>query len=109
MVSSTGGSATPSSVSIPGHVNAKDPGVLFNYWDNMHPKSYVIPGPAPYIPTNAGGGKRIVAEYPEKYSECLVSNADWCAVSVPRFNDENSCWAVCFSPASFLHPFLLTF
>lgn len=60
----------------------------------MHPTSYTIPGPAPYVPTNAGGGKRISVNYPTKYPECLISNADWCSGSPSSFYDEGSCWAV---------------
>jgi len=92
---STGGNASPPTVSIPGYVSPTDPGVLFNYWDNANrlaQVNYKIPGPAPYVPTSAGGGKKIDASYDRGYTECLVSNGNWCAVSVPGFTDEDSCW-----------------
>jgi hypothetical protein len=94
---STGGNAKPSStVSIPGYANAKDPGVLFDYWNNMKPKTYKIPGPAPYVKTNAGGGKAIKVPFNPhpQYKECLVKNANWCAVSLPAYTNEDSCWKV---------------
>ncbi|KAL7269372.1 hypothetical protein RUND412_007976 [Rhizina undulata] len=89
---STGGSASPPSVSIPGYVSATDPGVLFNYWADQHPTNYVIPGPAPYIPTNAGGGAIVNAQAPAQ-GQCLVANANWCAVSVPSFTNEATCYS----------------
>lgn len=91
---STGGSARPSGVSIPGYVSANHPGVLYDYWNNMNPRSYSIPGPEPYKVTNSGGGTRVPAEFPKKYPICLVSNADWCARPVPDIKDEASCWSV---------------
>jgi len=92
---STGGEAKPkSTVSIPGYANARDPGVLFDYWNNMKPKNYKIPGPAPYVKTNAGGGKPIKVPFNPhpQYKGCLVKNANWCAVSPPDYTDEVSCW-----------------
>ncbi|KAA8904673.1 family 61 glycoside hydrolase [Sphaerosporella brunnea] len=92
-VYSTGGNANPkNTVSIPGYVTAKHPGVLYNWWLKMG-ADYVIPGPAPYIKTNAGGGKpQIVPFYASKYPECLVKNANWCAVTPPAYTNEATCW-----------------
>lgn len=96
-VYSTGGEARPSkTVSIPGYVDSKHPGVLFNYWANMKPKNYQTPGPEVYLRTNAGGSKpKIVAfERWGKYSECLTSNGNWCGVSLPKYTNEDGCWKV---------------
>ncbi|KAL7274969.1 hypothetical protein RUND412_002100 [Rhizina undulata] len=92
-VYSTGGSASPKSVSIPGYVTATDPGVLFNYWANEHPTNYVIPGPAAYTPTSAGGGVRVQSASAPVQGQCLVANANWCAVSVPSFTNEATCYS----------------
>ncbi|KAL7270507.1 hypothetical protein RUND412_006784 [Rhizina undulata] len=90
---STGGSACPNTVSIPGYVSATDPGVLFNYWADEHPTNYVIPGPAPYVPTSAGGGARVPNASAPVQGQCLVANANWCAVSVPSFTNEGTCYS----------------
>lgn len=103
-VESTGGSSAPDkTVSIPGYVSATEPGVLYDYWANMKPASYAIPGPAPYVSSGSGGGDPIPGDFVkyEKYGgECLVKNANWCAVSVPAFKDQGSCYssaALCWS------------
>ncbi|KAF8466216.1 family 61 glycoside hydrolase [Kalaharituber pfeilii] len=93
-VSSTGGSASPAGVPIPGHVKANDPGVLYNYWVPSKPHSqYVIPGPKPYVPGNTGGSHPI--EHREEKGDwhlCIVENANWCAKPVPGFKNVAECW-----------------
>lgn len=74
----------------------------------MHPTSYTIPGPAPYVATNTGGGRRVPVDYPMKYPICPISNADWCSAPVSSFKDEASCWAVCLPLVSFIHFLLIT-
>jgi hypothetical protein len=99
-VYSTGGSARPPTVSIPGYVSPTDKGVLFNYWDNANKLAqinYQMPGLAPYVPTSTGGGQPIKAPYDTGFTECLVPNGNWCATSVPGFTDEASCWSVCYA------------
>lgn len=73
----------------------------------MRPTSYIIPGPAPYVATNTGGGRRIPVNYPTKYPVCPISNADWCSAPLPSFKDEESCWAVGFPLVPSLIYFLL--
>jgi hypothetical protein len=81
-------------VSIPGYVKAKDPGVLYDWWTKKG-AGYVIPGPEPYIKTNSGGGQpQKVPFYSSKYPECLVKNANWCGVSPPPYHNEATCWKV---------------
>ncbi|KAH0613336.1 uncharacterized protein H6S33_009716 [Morchella sextelata] len=94
-VYSTGGNARPQGVSIPGHTDANHPGVHFDYWNNMKPTSYSIPGPAPYVVTNAGGGSRIPQAFQQQNPACRVSNADWCSADLPEYKDEGSCWESC--------------
>ncbi|KAK5656464.1 hypothetical protein OQA88_4847 [Cercophora sp. LCS_1] len=43
---SGGGSASPATVSIPGHVKESDPGYTVNIYTNFN--SYTVPGPAPF-------------------------------------------------------------
>lgn len=74
----------------------------------MHPTSYTIPGPAPYVVTNTGGGRRVLVDYPMKYPICPISNADWCSTPVSSFKDEASCWAVCLISVSLIYFLLIT-
>ncbi|KAI5848282.1 glycosyl hydrolase family 61-domain-containing protein [Tricharina praecox] len=90
---STGGNTKPgNTVSIPGYVSAQHPGVHYDYWLKKG-AGYKMPGPEPYVKTNSGGGNPIKVPFtPHKYGECLVKNANWCAVSPPAHNNEVSCW-----------------
>jgi len=102
-VYSTGGTYKPQTVSIPGYVKATDPGVHFDYWNNMHPTNYQIPGPAPITTTQSGGGQVKVQSFNKGYSECIVSNGNWCGVSVPSFKNEDECYSSteqCWNQAS---------
>lgn len=93
---STGGHSQPKvTVSIPGYVDDHHPGVLFDYWNNKKPDNYQVPGPEPYIKTNSGGGAPIMVPFaPHKYGECLVKNANWCAVSPPHYTSTAGCFKV---------------
>jgi hypothetical protein len=79
------------SVSIPGHVSAKDPGNTFNIYDPVFP--YPIPGPRPYNPTGTPSGtsqKQAVGMVP---ANCLLKNGNWCGVEVADYSTETGCWA----------------
>lgn len=95
IVSSTGGSASPSWVRIPGHVKSTDPGVYYPYY--TPPKGshngYVIPGPRPYKQGKTGSGRPIENRKERGTWNCLVENANWCAKAVPRFKNVNECWS----------------
>lgn len=83
-------------VRIPGFMKSDHPGLLYDYWSRKVDPAYQIPGPSPYVSTNTGGGRVIdVAFNPHpKYPECLVKNANWCAVSLPTWNNEGTCYNV---------------
>lgn len=96
-VYSTGGNSQPTdTVSIPGYVDPYHKGVLFNYWLNKTPSNYQIPGPEPRFSIVSSPGKSPIKVpfKPHNYGECVVKNANWCAVSPPRFTDTPGCWAV---------------
>lgn len=94
-VYSTGGTYSPPTVSIPGYVKATDPGVHFDYWNNMHPTNYQTPGPSVVIsPQTSNPSKPQIVPFNKGYSECLVSNGNWCGVSVPSFKSEDECYSV---------------
>ncbi|CCX04393.1 family 61 glycoside hydrolase [Pyronema domesticum] len=95
-VYSTGGNSQPTdTVSIPGYVDPYHKGVLFNYWLNKTPSNYQIPGPEPRFSIVSSPGKSPIKVpfKPHNYGECVVKNANWCAVSPPRFTDTPGCWA----------------
>ncbi|OAA68385.1 endoglucanase b [Niveomyces insectorum RCEF 264] len=105
---------------IPGHVNAGDPSVTFNIYEPVFP--YPLPGPPVFFPTPAHeaeddeschgnkkgnsnsdttGSTRLASHALSQAqqagvafvpSTCLVKNANWCGVEVPRYADEAGCW-----------------
>ncbi|KAG0134965.1 glycoside hydrolase family 61 protein [Tuber indicum] len=89
-VYSTGGNARPPTVSIPGHTTPNHPGVHYNLWAQPLSLPYRIPGPEPYVPSSAGGGRRVGSVRPPQL--CPVSNANWCSRPVPGFSDEAGCY-----------------
>ena len=103
---STGGNSKPgNTVSIPGYVTAQHPGVHYDWWIKKG-ADYKMPGPEPHIKTNSGGGNIIKVPFtPHTYGECVVKNANWCAVSPPSHSNEASCWKVstCFTVANRPH------
>jgi len=99
IVSSTGGSASPSWVNIPGHVKSSDPGVHYQYWTppNGSHNGYVIPGPSPYKQGNTGSNRPIEDRKERGTWNCVVENANWCAKAVPGFKNVGECWSVSFN------------
>ncbi|EGS21285.1 uncharacterized protein CTHT_0031380 [Thermochaetoides thermophila DSM 1495] len=86
-------------VSIPGHLSPSDPGLNFNvYRGEGKESSYRVPGPAVYFPTAPPGNNK--AQNPTIQQtdglipdNCLVKNANWCGVEVPRYTNQAGCWA----------------
>jgi len=102
---STGGNTSPgNTVSIPGYVSAQHPGVIYNWWLKKG-ADYKLPGPEPEPCTKSsnGGDTPIKVPFtPHRYGECVVKNANWCAVSPPEYSNEASCWEVSTSFNSFI-------
>ncbi len=104
---STSDSTIPSDklVSIPGHVQATDPGLTLNpYKDD--PTTYKTVGPSIFFPlantANTGGNSRITTNAKTTTTTqtdglipptCLIKNANWCASEVPSYTTESGCWA----------------
>ncbi|KAK0746684.1 glycosyl hydrolase family 61-domain-containing protein [Schizothecium vesticola] len=84
-------------VSIPGHVRPDDAGVNFNiYEEKLVGGRYVVPGPGVFFPGTPGGvvgAKEVGAPYRADGKTCLIKNANWCGVEVPRWTTEEGCWA----------------
>ncbi|KAI1819721.1 lytic polysaccharide monooxygenase [Xylaria intraflava] len=86
------------SVSIPGHVQASDPGLTFNIYQPSFP--YPLPGPKVFTvpqPNNGGvatTGSSVPAQtqgvIPSNY---IVKNANWVGMEVPDYQNEGGCWA----------------
>ncbi|KAF8417973.1 family 61 glycoside hydrolase [Tirmania nivea] len=95
IVSSTGGSASPSWVSIPGHSRSSDPGVHYQYFSppNGSHNGYVIPGPPPYQQGKTVSDRPIEDRKERGNWNCLVENANWCARAVPGFKSIAECWS----------------
>jgi hypothetical protein len=87
-------------VSIPGHVQAGDPGLTFNVY-NGDPTTYKVIGPGIFFPTSPGNtntnNKQTIN--PPTQTEgvipanCLLKNANWCGTEVPSYTDEAGCWS----------------
>jgi hypothetical protein len=80
------------SVSIPGYIEAGDPGITFNIYTNPI-EEYPIPGPEVYRPTSSASTmatrEQDAGVIP---SDCLLKNANWCGFAVSASNDVTSCW-----------------
>lgn len=79
---------------IPGHINAKTPGVDFDiYKEPMAP--YEMPGPKVYVPTVskarivAGKSRQQVGVIPQ---DCILKNANWCGKAIAPYSGEDACW-----------------
>ncbi|KAI2620086.1 glycoside hydrolase family 61 protein [Hypoxylon sp. NC1633] len=100
------------SVSIPGYVQADDPGLTFNIYEPQFP--YPMPGPKVYQPagseskakaavaltSSSGAAKQTQGKIPTNY---LIKNANWVGVEVPDYSTEDGCWAssgACWDQAS---------
>ncbi|KAI0541229.1 family 61 glycoside hydrolase [Xylaria digitata] len=85
------------SVSIPGHVQAKEAGLTFNIYTPSFP--YPLPGPNVFaIPPPKGEVDTTGPSAPSQTrgvipSNYIVKNANWVGVEVPDYKDEKSCWA----------------
>ncbi|KAI0206475.1 lytic polysaccharide monooxygenase [Astrocystis sublimbata] len=85
-------------VNIPGHVNAKTPGLTFNIYTPSFP--YPLPGPKAFaVPSPKGGEidtsgpsvpKQTQGIVPSTY---IVKNANWIGVEVPDYSSEDGCWS----------------
>ncbi|KAK3906622.1 glycoside hydrolase [Staphylotrichum tortipilum] len=96
-------------VSIPGHVQATDPGLTLNpYKDDLTTyqtvgPSIFFPAPSSNINTNTAGGRGTNAKTQQSTAQtqtdglipptCLLKNANWCAAEVPSYTTEAGCWA----------------
>jgi hypothetical protein len=81
-------------VSIPGHVQADDPGLNFNLYYGDDVADYKIPGPPVYVPSSSSGTsstKRAQDDgaIPE---DCILKNGNWCAKPIAAYNDVTTCW-----------------
>lgn len=85
-------------VSIPGYVDADTPGLGFDIYKDVLP-AYPMPGPAVYAPTASDTSKASSLKQQVDLSKgavpqsCLLKNANWCAQEVPRYTDQDGCWA----------------
>ncbi|CAJ2513514.1 Uu.00g016330.m01.CDS01 [Anthostomella pinea] len=101
------------SVSIPGHVQAGDPGLTFNIYAPKFP--YTMPGPQVYVPpvpktTISTSGAKVLQQtegvVPANY---LIKNANWVGTELADYATEDGCWnaseacwdqaAVCYDSA----------
>lgn len=80
-------------VSIPGYLAADDSGLIYNLYRSELPE-YSIPGPPVFVPTLAEGASTVnkKQEHGAIPSTCLVKNANWCAMPIKPFSDEEGCW-----------------
>ncbi|KAG7288207.1 hypothetical protein NEMBOFW57_007737 [Staphylotrichum longicolle] len=97
-------------VSIPGHIQAGDPGLTHNVYKD-DPITYKLVGPPVFFPgsTSSTSTKpkpkpksRARRQPPAATTEqtqglippsCLVKNANWCGAALPAYADEAGCWA----------------
>ncbi|KAL2208688.1 hypothetical protein CC79DRAFT_1341291 [Sarocladium strictum] len=80
-------------VSIPGYLSTDDPGLTYNlYRDEL--SAYSIQGPPVFVPTLAEGASSVTKkqEHGAIPNTCLVKNANWCAMPIKSFSDEEGCW-----------------
>ncbi|XXG98412.1 hypothetical protein Hte_004735 [Hypoxylon texense] len=99
-----------SSVSIPGYVQADDPGLTFNIYSPQFP--YPMPGPKVYEPAelatasvSGSASKAVAAKQTEGKvpSDYLIKNANWVGVEVASYSTEAGCWdasSACYDQAA---------
>ncbi|KAI1505359.1 glycoside hydrolase family 61 protein [Biscogniauxia marginata] len=88
------------SVSIPGYVEADDPGLTFNIYSPSFP--YPVPGPAVYVPSSSppsvssssstSSSKSVLGLLPPS-SSYLIKNANWVGTELAPYTTEDGCWA----------------
>lgn len=95
------------SVSIPGYVQADDPGLTFNIYSQQLPP-YPMPGPKVYEPaeqvTAATSSSKLALKQTEGKvpSDYLIKNANWAGVEVAAYSTEDGCWeasSACYDQA----------
>lgn len=88
-------------MAIPGYVTIEDPSVLFNIYEPKWP--YPMPGPVVYVPsTGTVSGEQKVGVANKKIEQkdgmvphdAVVQNANWWAVELDAYDDEDGCWNV---------------
>ncbi|KAI1770270.1 glycoside hydrolase family 61 protein [Hypoxylon cercidicola] len=98
---------TEYSVSIPGYVQADDPGLTFNIYSPQFP--YTMPGPKVYEPTSpatiAASSSKVTLKQTEGKlpSTYLIKNANWIGVEVADYSTEDGCWeasSACYDQAA---------
>lgn len=80
-------------VSIPGYLEADDPGLTYNIYRKDLP-AYPIPGPPVFYP-KASTSATFASQKQKRGvipSDCLLKNANWCAKPLASFSDETGCW-----------------
>ncbi|KAI0840745.1 glycoside hydrolase family 61 protein [Hypoxylon sp. FL0890] len=91
------------SVSIPGYVQASEPGLNFNIYSPKFP--YPMPGPKVYTPTGSASTSSSKAQTQAKGlvpSDYLIKNANWVGLEVADYSTEAGCWessSACFDQA----------
>ncbi|OTA89916.1 glycoside hydrolase family 61 protein [Hypoxylon sp. CO27-5] len=91
------------SVSIPGYVQASEPGLNFNIYSPKFP--YPMPGPKVYESIgSASTSSKEAQKQPEDLvpSNYLIKNANWVGVEVAEYWTEAGCWdasSACFDQA----------
>lgn len=90
---SSGSSGPSETVSIPGHVSKSDPGNTYNPFEKPL-KPYTIPGPDVYKSSASGYSAMSSKKQTNglKKEGCILTQANWCAVELPSFTDEDGCW-----------------
>ncbi|KAK4152044.1 glycoside hydrolase [Chaetomidium leptoderma] len=91
-------------VSIPGHIDAADPGLFFNVYTEDATK-YTVVGPDVFFPTSpaaTNNNKQTSSNQAQQQQQqqteglipknCLLKNANWCGTEVPAYTDEAACW-----------------
>ncbi|GAB7364284.1 hypothetical protein MBLNU230_g4829t1 [Neophaeotheca triangularis] len=92
---SAGSGVPTSTVSIPGFVDGSEDGLTFNIYDQRNDlASYKIPGPDVAELTSAQSVASTNRQQTDGLPEegCILTNANWCAVEIPDFSDEQGCW-----------------
>ncbi|KAI5919481.1 glycoside hydrolase family 61 protein [Camillea tinctor] len=86
------------SVSIPGYLDASDPGLAFNIYTPSFP--YPMPGPSVYIPPSPPSSpssppslQTLPATLVPSPKTYLIKNANWIGREVPAYSSEDGCWA----------------
>lgn len=88
-IESNGGLVPESTLSIPGHMKGDEPALTMNIWDKPMPP-FQMPGPK--LTKLVEGTSKSTKSKPLFDKECILINANFCAVEVPEFSNEATCW-----------------